>query len=146
MEDIDRDQSEHLKNLRLAAGLDHAQLAALSNLSAGQLRQLEEGGDNLFYSPQIKSQSLRRVIRLLENPAPSGNPSKLYVEESAPRSGGNVIEDIIRLSEKHHHNTIDTSLVRRPGNHLKLTLGLGLVLVLVFICLLFQKKMPVKLF
>jgi len=114
MEDIDRDQSEHLKNLRLAAGLDHAQLAALSNLSAGQLRQLEEGGDNLFYSPQIKSQSLRRVIRLLENPAPSGNPSKVYVEESAPRSGGNVIEDIIRLSETNHKGSFLSTSARQP--------------------------------
>ena len=102
MDDIDRDQAEHLKNLRLAAGLDHAQLAAMSNLSAGQLRQLEEGGESLFYSPQIKSQSMRRVIRLLENPVTAASPSKVYVEEAAPRATGNVIEDIIRLSETNH--------------------------------------------
>lgn len=102
MDDIDRDQAEHLKNLRLAAGLDHVQLAAMSNLSAGQLRQLEAGGESLFYSPQIKAQSMRRVIRLLENPVPTVSPSKVYVEEATPRAVGNVIEDIIRLSETNH--------------------------------------------
>ena len=115
MEDIDRDQSEYLKNLRIAAGLDHAQLAAMSNLSAGQLRQLEDGGESLFYSPQIKSQSLRRVIRLLENPVPAApSPSKVYVEESAPRSGGNVIEDIIRLSETNLKGSFLSSSARHP--------------------------------
>lgn len=114
MEDIDRDQSEHLKNLRLAAGLDYAQLAVMSNLSAGQLRQLEDGGDSLFYSLQIKSQSLRRVIRLLENPTTSVNPSKVYAEETAPRTGGNVIEDIIRLSETNHKGSFLSTSARQP--------------------------------
>jgi len=109
MDDIDRDQAEHLKNLRLAAGLDHAQLAAMSNLSAAQLRQLEEGGESLFYSPQIKSQSMRRIIRLLENPVTNASPSKVYAEEAAPRATGNVIEDIIRLSETNHKGSFLTT-------------------------------------
>ena len=67
MEEPVRDDAAHLKSLRLAADLDHAQLALMVNLSAAQVRQLEEDGDSLFYSPQIKAQSLRRVIRTLEN-------------------------------------------------------------------------------
>jgi hypothetical protein len=65
MEEPVRDDAAHLKSLRLAADLDHAQLALMVNLSAAQVRQLEEDGDSLFYSPQIKAQSLRRVIRTL---------------------------------------------------------------------------------
>ncbi|MFM7800785.1 MAG: hypothetical protein ACKO69_01335, partial [Limnohabitans sp.] len=63
MEANERNDAEYLKDLRLSSGFNIAQLAAMANLSAGQLRQLEEGGDNLFYSPQIKAQSMRRVIR-----------------------------------------------------------------------------------
>ena len=48
MEAKERDDAEHLRDLRQAAGLNIAQLAALANLSAGQMRQLEEGGDSLF--------------------------------------------------------------------------------------------------
>jgi transcriptional regulator with XRE-family HTH domain len=112
MEDTVPDDAAHLKNLRLAAGLDLAQLAVLSNLSAGQVRQLEEGGESLFYSAQIKAQSMRRVIRLLETPAEldkevesAGSPSL--------RSSTSVIDDIIRLSEKSLKSTVVHSEVRR---------------------------------
>ena len=115
MEAKERDDAEHLRDLRQAAGLNIAQLAAMANLSAGQIRQLEDGGDNLFYSPQIKSQSLRRVIRMLENPAPVGAPLKAMAEEPAPRSPANVIDDIIRLSEKNLSGNVVTSVVRRPA-------------------------------
>jgi cytoskeletal protein RodZ len=137
--------AQTLKNLRTEAGLDIAQLAAMTNLSPGQVRQLEDGGDSNFYSPQIKAQSMRRVLRMLQN-QPSAEDSQA-LSESTPKSV-NVIDDIIRLSEKHHHNTIDTSLARRPGNHLKLTLGLGLVLVLVFVVLNWQanQSVPQKIF
>ena len=114
MEEIDRDDAGHLKNLRLAAGFDHAQLAAKSNLSVGQLRQLEEGGDNLFYSPQIKSQSMRRVIRLLENPTPAASLSRVEAQDPIPRASNNVIEDIIRLSETNLKDGFLTSSVRHP--------------------------------
>ena len=114
MEEIDRDDAGYLKNLRLAAGFDHALLAAKSNLSVGQLRQLEEGGENLFYSPQIKSQSMRRVIRLLESPGPTESPSKVNSEDANPRATNNVIEDIIRLSETNLKDGFLTSTVRHP--------------------------------
>ncbi len=129
MEEIDSDQAGHLKNLRLAAGLDHAQLAALSNLSVGQLRQLEEGGENLFYSPQIKSQSMRRVIRMLENPAPNTNPSKVYVDDAAPRASGNVIEDIIRLSETNLKGSFLSSPARHPDRSGYIVSGIVLIAV-----------------
>ena len=116
MEEKEREDAEHLRGLRETAGLNIAQLAAMANLSAGQMRQLEEGGDNLFYSPQIKAQSMRRVIRLLEHPAPSAdNTGQLTTEEPALRSPANVIDDIIRLSEKNLSGNVVTSAVRRPS-------------------------------
>ena len=133
MEEKEREDAEHLRGLRETAGLNIAQLAAMANLSAGQMRQLEEGGDNLFYSPQIKAQSMRRVIRLLEHPAPSvDNTGQLTTEEPALRSPANVIDDIIRLSEKNLSGNVVTSAVRRPsrmGGMLSLVLlaAVGLV-------------------
>ena len=50
---------------------------APEHTGAGQIRQLEDGGESLFYSSQIKAQSLRRVIHLLESPQPSGKPTRV---------------------------------------------------------------------
>jgi len=130
MDETQSNDATALKNLREAAGLDIAQLAALANLSLGQVRQLEEGGDSHFYSPQIKSQSMRRVLRLLQNQNSTETVATPASPEHVPKSV-NVIDDIIRLSEKNLKNTIDTSLVRRSGNPYKalLTVGAGLLVV-----------------
>ena len=136
-----------LKSLREAAGLDIAQLASLANLSPGQVRQLEQGGDSNFYSPQIKSQSMRRVLRLLQNQNSTEDTAAQTTLEQVPKSV-NVIDDIIRLSEKNLKNTIDTSLVRRPGNPYKALLTLGAGFVLVFALLHWQSNQsePQKIF
>jgi len=122
MEEPVRDDAAHLKSLRLAADLDHAQLALMVNLSAAQVRQLEEDGDSLFYSPQIKAQSLRRVIRTLEN-ASQEPQAVASIEPPAPRSSASVIDDIIRLSEKNLKSQVVHSDVRRPGGSWPKLLG-----------------------
>ena len=122
MEEPVRDDAAHLKSLRLAADLDHAQLALMVNLSAAQVRQLEEDGESLFYSPQIKAQSLRRVIRTLEN-ASQEPQSVASIEPPAPRSSASVIDDIIRLSEKNLKSQVVLSDVRRPGGSWPKLLG-----------------------
>ena len=129
MEDQSRDDAAYLKSLRQTAGLDLAELAALANLSAGQIRQLEDGGESLFYSPQIKTQSLRRVIHMLESPQPSGKPIKVQPVDLPPRTPSNVIEDIIRLSEKNFKGNLVSTPVRRPVN----TAWMISLLVLVFV-------------
>ena len=129
MEDQSRDEAAYLKSLRQTAGLDLAELAALANLSAGQIRQLEDGGESLFYSPQIKTQSLRRVIHMLESPQPSGKPIKVQPVDLPPRTSSNVIEDIIRLSEKNFKGNVVSTPVRRPVN----TTWMFSLLVLVFV-------------
>jgi cytoskeleton protein RodZ len=128
-----------LKSLREAAGLDIAQLASLANLSLGQVRQLEEGGDSNFYSPQIKSQSMRRVLRLLQTQNSTEDSAVQTSLEQVPKSV-NVIDDIIRLSEKNLKNTIDTSLVRRAGNPYKALLTVGAGVVVVFALLDWQSN------
>ncbi len=120
MQEPDRDEAALLKSLRLSAGLEPAELGALVNLSAGQIRQLEDGGDSLFYSPQIKAQAMRRVTRHLESPQPSGKPTKVQAPEVTPRSTVNVIDDIIRLSEKNLKGNVVSSPVKRPMNSQKL--------------------------
>lgn len=128
MEDTVTDDAAHLKSLRLAAGLDLAQLAALSNLSAGQVRQLEEGGESLFYSAQIKAQSMRRVIRMLESPTQMAD-----TEHSDPASGlkpsANVIDDIIRLSEKSLNSRVVHSEVRRRRSGIEKWVALAALVI-----------------
>ena len=138
-DDTQIDDATALKNLREAAGLDIAQLASLANLSPGQVRQLEEGGDSNFYSPQIKSQSMRRVLRLLQNQNSTEDTAAQAMLEQVPKSV-NVIDDIIRLSEKNLKNTIDTSLVRRAGNPYKALLTVGAGVVVVFALLDWQSN------
>lgn len=137
MDQTSENDAEILKTLREAAGLDVAQLAAMANLSAGQVRQLEEGGDSHFYSPQIKAQSMRRVLRLLQNQPSAEEAAALAALEQVPKSV-NVIDDIIRLSETNLKSTIDTSLVRRPASPYKALLLVGAALLVVFVLLNWQ--------
>ena len=129
--------AQTLKTLREAAGLDMAQLAAMANLSPGQVRQLEEGGDSHFYSPQIKAQSMRRVLRLLQNQPSAEDAAVQEALEQVPKSV-NVIDDIIRLSETNIKSTLDASLGRRPSNPFKALLLVGVALVVVFVLLNWQ--------
>ena len=137
MDQPSENDAEILKSLREAAGLDVAQLAAMANLSPGQVRQLEGGGDSNFYSPQIKSQSMRRVLRLLQNQPSAEEAAALAALEQVPKSV-NVIDDIIRLSETNLKSTIDTSLVRRPSSPYKALLVVGAALGVVFLLLNWQ--------
>ena len=137
MDPTSENDAEILRILREAAGLDLAQLAAMANLSPGQVRQLEEGGDSNFYSPQIKAQSMRRVLRLLQNQPSAEDAAAQAALEQTPKSV-NVIDDIIRLSETNLKGTIDTSLVRRPSSPYKALLVVGAALVVVFMLLNWQ--------
>ena len=54
-----------LNSLRERAGIDITQLAKRHSLSVHQLRQLEEGGDDRFYSAAIKLQVGRKLLHAL---------------------------------------------------------------------------------
>lgn len=78
------EDSQQLTSLREAAGLDIAILAKRHSLSIHQVRQLEEGGDDRFYSQAIKLQVGRKLLRslggdLVELPEP-----EMSVAEALP--------------------------------------------------------------
>ena len=54
-----------LKRLRLSAGIDLATLARRNIVSTVQVRQLEEGGDSSFYSPEIKFSVGKKLLKYL---------------------------------------------------------------------------------
>lgn len=54
-----------LKDLRTSAGLDILEFARAASISPAQLRQLEDGGNELFYSQSIKFQLGRKLLRKL---------------------------------------------------------------------------------
>lgn len=65
-----------LKALREALGWDVPGLARRCALSVTQVRQLEDGGDSAFYSPEIKHAAGRRVLGRLvaaSGPAAAGD-------------------------------------------------------------------------
>jgi transcriptional regulator with XRE-family HTH domain len=87
-----------LKDLRTSAGLDILEFARAASISPAQLRQLEEGGNELFYSQSIKFQLGRKLLRKLgadvvrvdEQPAPE-TPS-LFGFSPSPANGSSLEE------------------------------------------------------
>lgn len=59
------EDGNRLKALREACGWDVWGLARRCALSASQVRQLEEGGESQFYSPDIKALAGRRALALV---------------------------------------------------------------------------------
>ena len=57
------EHSEQLRTLRTAAGIDISTLASNHSLSKMQIKQLEEGGESAFYTPEIKFTIGRKLIR-----------------------------------------------------------------------------------
>ena len=96
-------EPSELKELRESAGIELTELAKITSLSVQQLKQLEEGGENLFYSPEIKQQAIKRVLkaiapqRIFEQPEVLTDPS---AENPISHQPKNVIDEIVRLSNK----------------------------------------------
>lgn len=60
----------YLQELRGQAGMDVVQLARIACLSVSQVKCLEAGEDDLFYSLAIKRQAYKRVLMILGAPPP----------------------------------------------------------------------------
>lgn len=60
----------YLQELRGQVGMDVVQLARIACLSVSQVKSLELGSDDLFYSPAIKRQAYKRVMMILGAPPP----------------------------------------------------------------------------
>jgi len=91
--------SSELKSLREKAAIELNDLAKITSLSVAQLKQLESGGDNLFYSSEIKAQAIKRVLKALDpnHPALFEEVAKAAPTDQNPK---NVIDEIVRLSSK----------------------------------------------
>ncbi|NBY07961.1 MAG: hypothetical protein EBQ84_08615 [Betaproteobacteria bacterium] len=76
MEDQSRDDAAYLKSLRQTAGLDLAELAALANLSAGQIRQLEDGGNPCFIPRKSRPSHCAGLFTCWKALSPAASPSK----------------------------------------------------------------------
>jgi len=59
---------DKLRQLRQSRGLDWSQIARLSSLSVSQVRALETGGIDCFYSLQIRNNAARKVAQILGVP------------------------------------------------------------------------------
>ena len=89
------EQEALLKSLRLSAGIDLATLARRNIVSTTQVRQLENGGDSSFYSPEIKLSVGKKLLQYLghelkaevalETP-PSTSSDLAQAEASTPRA------------------------------------------------------------
>jgi hypothetical protein len=75
-----------LKTRREDAGLEVAALAKLFAVSAAQVHELEDGGQECFYSPVIKARAGRKLLRFLA--ADGGEPtlSPQLVDQACPDS------------------------------------------------------------
>ena len=88
---------DYLRQLREASGVEETWLARTACLSLAQVRQLEEGGESLFYSPTIKRQAYKRLLMLLGAEPPS------VVIDSVADPVPSVVHDlneIIAMDEK----------------------------------------------
>ena len=83
-----------LKALRQAAGLDVTVLAKRNNLSATQVRQLEDGGESGFYTPQIKWAVGRKLILALGGDFTEPTQAVLEEAQAAPKPAVNAAKSV----------------------------------------------------
>ena len=88
---------DYLRQLREASGADETWLARTACLSVAQVRQLEEGGDSLFYSPTIKRQAYKRLLMILGAEPPT---VVVDVTPAALAPAVNDLNEIIAMGER----------------------------------------------
>lgn len=88
---------DYLRRLREASGVEETWLARTACLSLAQVRQLEEGGESLFYSPTIKRQAYKRLLMLLGAEPPSATVDVVAALEP---SAVHDLNEIIAMGEK----------------------------------------------
>lgn len=88
---------DYLRQLREASGADETWLARTACLSVAQVRQLEEGGDSLFYSPTIKRQAYKRLLMILGAEPPT---VVVDVTTAALAPAVNDLNEIIAMGER----------------------------------------------
>ena len=101
---------DYLRQLREASGADETWLARTACLSVAQVRQLEEGGDSLFYSPTIKRQAYKRLLMILGAEPPT---VVVDVTTAALAPAVNDLNEIIAMGERNlDHRPVSEFLQR----------------------------------
>jgi len=131
-------EPQEIKQLREKAQIELVELAKITSLSVPQLKQLEEGGDHLFYSPSIKQQAIKRVLKVIDpsrvdDSDKTGGEEFIHQVDPAKSISGqskNVIEEIVRLSNKGGRaKNILPSPIYTKKNPSPMALGAGLILI-----------------
>ena len=112
------EQEALLKSLRLSAGVDLATLARRNIVSTTQVRQLENGGDSSFYSPEIKLSVGKKLLKYL------GHDLQLEVMLETPTSTSSDLAQAeaptpkVLDSEKASNSTTVETLVTASNENL----------------------------
>ena len=112
------EQEALLKSLRLSAGVDLATLARRNIVSTTQVRQLENGGDSSFYSPEIKLSVGKKLLKYL------GHDLQLEVTLETPTSTSSDLAQAeaptpkVLDSEKASNSTTVETLVTASNENL----------------------------
>lgn len=106
---------DYLRQLREASGVEETWLARTACLSLAQVRQLEEGGESLFYSPIIKRQAYKRLLMIL-----GAEPPSLIADAFATLEPSVVEElnEIIAMDEKNLNRTAMADFFQILRDHL----------------------------
>lgn len=149
-----------LKQTRLDADISAEELARFCALSTAQLAQLENGGDNQFYSPQIKYRSGVKAFRALVNHLKIesnplvGLPPPATLHKTPPpsfdQSTAQRLEKVAQLQPASHKSTTQDPMIN-AGLQSKLYLigalliaGLALLLILEYDTLLSKQPKQAK--
>lgn len=117
-----------LQQLRLNAKVDIGTLAQKNIVSRSQIKQLEDGGDSSFYSPEIKYQIGKKVLASLGHRlAPAMAPQQ--VVPSAPAPQPQVVEqpDLAALKSLAVAQATATTPQQGDVGSNKVTMGLLLI-------------------
>jgi len=105
---------DYLRQLREASGMDETWLARTACLSLAQVRQLEEGGESLFYSPTIKRQAYKRLLMILGAEPPS---AVVEVVATPDPSVVHDLDEIIAMDEKNLEHRSIADLFQTVRSH-----------------------------
>ncbi|WP_350297274.1 helix-turn-helix transcriptional regulator [Limnohabitans sp. Rim8] len=141
--------AQKFKAMREDAGLEVAALAKLFALSVAQVHELEDGGQECFYSPVIKARVGRKLLRFLA--ADGGDPmqSPHLVDPTYPNSEwqrSSAVQELEKVAALANQN-LETSLqnrIRRAFNFLgQACTALAVIILLILLILLVLLLVPI---
>lgn len=117
-----------LQQLRLNAKVDIGTLAQKNIVSRSQIKQLEDGGDSSFYSPEIKYQIGKKVLASLGHRlAPAMAPQQVVPSAPAPQPQAVEQPDLAALKSPAVAQATTTTPQQGDVGSNKVTMGLLLI-------------------